>query len=95
MVHTSDIAYVVDEELVLDYANCLAKYGAVLAQAQLNLYSSLKRFGSIVRGGKVKGKMELEKFQQAVRKALLDAMDKNKYTPQVTAVDKHQDKRSL
>jgi hypothetical protein len=48
-----------------------------------------------VRGGKVKGKMELEKFQQAVRKALLDAMDKNKYTPQVTAVDKHQDKRSL
>jgi len=70
---------------VVDYANCLLRYGAVLAQAQLNLYSSLKRFGSIIKGreDKVKGKMRLEEFKQIIRKALLDAMDTSKYSPQV------------
>jgi hypothetical protein len=71
----SDVAYVADEGRVVEYANCLLRYGAVLAQAQLNLYNSLKRVGSVVRGGGLKGKMELEKFQQTVKKALLDAMN--------------------
>jgi hypothetical protein len=78
----SDVAYVADEERVVEYANCLVRYGAIIAQAQLNLYNSLKKFG-VVKGGKVKGKMELEKFQQAIRKALLDAMNTNKYSPQI------------
>jgi uncharacterized protein YjhX (UPF0386 family) len=78
-----DVAYVVDEEKVIEYANCLVRYGAVLAQAQLNLYNNLKRFGNVVKGGKVKGKMELEKFQQAVRKALLDAVNAKSYNPQI------------
>jgi hypothetical protein len=79
----SDVAYVADEEKIIEYANCLVRYGAVLAQAQLNLYNNLKRFGNVVKGGKVKGKMELEKFQQTVRKALLDAVNAKSYNPQI------------
>lgn len=79
----SDVAYVADEEKIIEYANCLLRYGAVIAQAQLNLYNSLKQFGSVIRGGRIKGKMGLEKFQQVVRKALLDAMDTNKYSPPI------------
>jgi hypothetical protein len=79
----SDVAYVADEEKIIEYANCLLKYGAVIAQAQLNLYNSLKQFGSVIRGGRIKGKMGLEKFQQVVRKALLDATDTNKYSPPI------------
>ena len=79
----SDVAYVADEERIIEYANCLLRYGAVIAQAQLNLYNSLKQFGSVIRGGRIKGKMGLEKFQQVVRKALLDATDTNKYSPPI------------
>jgi hypothetical protein len=78
----SDVAYVADEKKIIEYANCLLKYGAVIAQAQLNLYNSLKQFGSVIRGGRIKGKMELEKFQQGVKKALSDAMN-GKYSPQI------------
>jgi uncharacterized protein YjhX (UPF0386 family) len=80
-----DIAYVADEKQVVDYANCLLRYGAVLAQAQINLYNSLKRAGSIIknREGRVKGRMKLEEFKQIIRRALLDAMDASKHSPQV------------
>jgi uncharacterized protein YjhX (UPF0386 family) len=79
-----DVAYVVDEERVVEYANCLRLYGGLIAQAQLNLFNSLKRAGSIIKSkeGKVKGKMRLEDFKQAIRKALLDAMN-GKYSPQI------------
>jgi len=78
-----DVAYVIDEEKVIEYANCLLRYGAVLAQAQLNLYNNLKRVGGLVKGGKVKGKMELEKFQQVIKKALLDAVNTKNYSPPI------------
>jgi uncharacterized protein YjhX (UPF0386 family) len=78
----SDVAYVADEEQVVEYANCLLRYGAVIAQAQLNLYNNLKRVGSMVKG-KVKGKMKLEEFQQVVRKALLEAMNTKKFAPSI------------
>jgi hypothetical protein len=78
----SDVAYVADEEKIIEYANCLKQYGAVLAQAQLNLYSNLKRVGSVIKG-KVKGKMRLEEFQQIVRKALLEAMNTKKFAPSI------------
>ena len=78
-----DVAYVADEEKIIEYANCLLRYGAVIAQTQLNLYNSLKRFGSVVKGGSLRGKMELEKFQQVVRKAVLDAVNTKRYSPQI------------
>jgi uncharacterized protein YjhX (UPF0386 family) len=77
-----DVSYVADEEQVVEYANCLKQYGAVIAQAQLNLYNNLKRFGGVLKGGGLKGKMKLEEFQKALKKALLDAMN-DKYSPQI------------
>jgi uncharacterized protein YjhX (UPF0386 family) len=78
----SEVAYVADEEKIINYANCLVRYGAVLAQAQLNLYNNLKKVGSVMKG-KVKGKMRLEEFQQTVRKALLEAMNTKKFAPPI------------
>jgi uncharacterized protein YjhX (UPF0386 family) len=79
-----DVAYVANEGEIIEYANCLKLYGGLIAQAQLNLFNSLKRAGSIIKSkeGKVKGKMRLEDFKQTIRKALLDAMN-GKYSPQI------------
>jgi uncharacterized protein YjhX (UPF0386 family) len=76
-----DVAYVVDEEKVIEYANCLARYGMIIAQAQLNLYGSLKQYGKVLKG-RIKGKIELEKLKNIVKKVLLDAMN-GKYSPQI------------
>jgi hypothetical protein len=77
----SDVAYVADEEKIIDYANCLKQYGAVIAQAQLNLYGSLKQYGRVLKG-RIKGEIELEKLKNIVKKVLLDAMN-GKYSPQI------------
>jgi len=79
------IGYLVDEGKVIEYANCLMRYGAIIAQAQLNLYNSLKRVGKVVKG-KVKGNVELEAFKRMVRSALYEAMHAKRYSPQIQNV---------
>ena len=76
------VSYVIDEEKVIEYANCLAKYGAIIAQAQLNLHSSLKQFGRVLKG-RIKGEIELERFKSVIRKAFLDAMNESRYSSQI------------
>jgi hypothetical protein len=81
----SDVGYVVDVDKVIEYAECLAKYGAILAQAQLNLQGALKKYGKVLKGH-VKGRMELEEFKRVVERALLDAVEAKKYSQAVQNV---------
>jgi hypothetical protein len=76
------VSYVIDENEVIEYANCLAKYGAIIAQAGLNLHNNLKRFGRVLKG-KIKGDSELERFKQVVRGALLEATNTKKFAPPI------------
>jgi len=78
----SPVSYVADEEKIIEYANCLVKYSAIIAQAQLNLYNNLAKFGHVIRK-KVKGNMELEKFKGIIRKTLIDTTNTDKYSPQI------------
>jgi hypothetical protein len=79
------VGYLTDEKKVVEYANCLLQYGAIMAQAQLNLYNNLKKVGRIVKG-RVKGNVELETFKRMVGSALYDAMNVKKYSPQIQNV---------
>lgn len=81
----SDVGYVVDENKVIEYAECLAKYGAILAQAQLNLQGTLKKYGKVLKGH-VKGKIQLDEFKRVVERALLDAVEAKRYSPAVQNV---------
>jgi hypothetical protein len=81
----SDVGYVVDVDKVIEYAECLARYGAILAQAQLNLQEALKKYGKVLKGH-IKGRMELEEFKRVVERALLDAVKTKKYSPAVQNV---------
>jgi hypothetical protein len=77
----SDVAYVVDEEQLIEYANCLLRYGAIIAQAQLNLYGNLKQFGKVLKK-RIKGEIELKRLKSIIKKALLEAMN-GRYSPQI------------
>jgi len=79
------VGYLVDEGKVIEYANCLMRYGAIIAQAQINLYNSLKRVGKVVKG-RVKENVELEAFKRMVRGALYEAMNAKMYSPQIQSV---------
>jgi uncharacterized protein YjhX (UPF0386 family) len=77
-----EVVYVADEEKIIEYANCLVRYAAIIAQADLNLYNDLKRFGKVIKG-RVKGDIELERFKQVVRKALFEAINTKRYAPPI------------
>jgi hypothetical protein len=79
------VGYLTDEKKVVEYANCLLQYGAILAQAQLNLYNNLKKVGKVVKG-RVKGNVELEAFKRMVRGALYEAMNTKRFSPQIQNV---------
>jgi hypothetical protein len=79
------VGYLTDEKKVVEYGNCLLQYGAVLAQAQLNLYNHLKGVGKVVKG-RVRGNVELEAFKRMVRSALYEAVNAKKFSPQIQSV---------